>query len=291
LATLYHVLGVPTNASQETIRLAYRGLAKQYHPDSNTSTLALARFQRINEAHRVLSDPQLRREYDLQLLLARRLHLARTNTDQAQDVLPKQPLQNAAQQALRAEQRRAQKLQERKNLRRAWLVLSSVVVLFTIVILVASRYLIRPSARMDLSYRGLTEWPKGLSGSTEIRVLDLSHNKFAAMPAEVGTLGELYLLKANGNGFTDVPRGIYSLPYLTGLHLSENRLTEISPLVGGLPTLRVLNLRNNRLHTLPHTTSKLKQLQELDLRGNPISYDTLAVLRKRLPKTEILHDR
>lgn len=62
---LYKVLGVTKNASQEEIKKAYRKLAKQHHPDSNSNNPnAEAKFKEINEAYETLSDPSKRREYD-----------------------------------------------------------------------------------------------------------------------------------------------------------------------------------------------------------------------------------
>ena len=61
----YKVLGVERNASQEEIKKAYRKLAKKYHPDINKDTPdAQERFQEINEANEVLSDPDKRKRYD-----------------------------------------------------------------------------------------------------------------------------------------------------------------------------------------------------------------------------------
>lgn len=61
----YKVLGVDKNATQQDIRKAYRKLAKKYHPDVNsTDTDAKERFQQINEANEVLSDPEKRKKYD-----------------------------------------------------------------------------------------------------------------------------------------------------------------------------------------------------------------------------------
>lgn len=55
----YRVLGVDKNATQKDIRKAYLKLAKKYHPDINDKDAdAKERFQQINEANEVLSDPR-----------------------------------------------------------------------------------------------------------------------------------------------------------------------------------------------------------------------------------------
>jgi len=60
----YEILGVPENASEEEIKKAFRELAKKYHPDVPGGDAE--KFKEILEAYRVLSDPKLRKEYDLQ---------------------------------------------------------------------------------------------------------------------------------------------------------------------------------------------------------------------------------
>jgi DnaJ-class molecular chaperone len=60
----YQILGVPKDASAADIKKAYRRLARQYHPDVNTSADASKRFKEINEANEVLSDPDKRKRYD-----------------------------------------------------------------------------------------------------------------------------------------------------------------------------------------------------------------------------------
>jgi hypothetical protein len=65
--TYYKILEVDSEASTEVIEAAYRRLARRYHPDLNSSPDATARMQELNEAYRVLSDPQKRISYDLQL--------------------------------------------------------------------------------------------------------------------------------------------------------------------------------------------------------------------------------
>ncbi len=61
----YAVLGVSKDISESELKKVYRKLARQYHPDSNPGDAkAEAKFKEISEAHSVLSDPEMRREYD-----------------------------------------------------------------------------------------------------------------------------------------------------------------------------------------------------------------------------------
>ena len=57
----YKILGVNKDASQDDIKKAYKKLARQYHPDLNPNDPdAHRKFQEINEANEVLSDPEKR---------------------------------------------------------------------------------------------------------------------------------------------------------------------------------------------------------------------------------------
>src|SRR5919206_4227082 len=61
----YQVLGVDKDASEEDIKKAYRKLARKHHPDLNPNDKeAHKKFQQINEANEVLSDPEKRKKYD-----------------------------------------------------------------------------------------------------------------------------------------------------------------------------------------------------------------------------------
>jgi len=61
----YQVLGIDRKASAAEIKKAYRKLARKYHPDVNPgNSEAEARFKEIQEAYRVLSDEEKRKQYD-----------------------------------------------------------------------------------------------------------------------------------------------------------------------------------------------------------------------------------
>lgn len=60
----YAALGVPRDADAETIKKAYRKLAREHHPDVSAAPGAEARFKEIAEAWQTLKDPEKRAAYD-----------------------------------------------------------------------------------------------------------------------------------------------------------------------------------------------------------------------------------
>jgi curved DNA-binding protein CbpA len=60
----YEVLQVSPNAEPETVHRIFRLLAQRYHPD-NAETGNETQFRVLNEAYRVLSDPEQRARYDV----------------------------------------------------------------------------------------------------------------------------------------------------------------------------------------------------------------------------------
>ncbi len=65
LKDYYHILEVPANATPQEIKLSYRKLALQYHPDKNPDNhFTENHFKEIQEAYSILSNAIKRKKYD-----------------------------------------------------------------------------------------------------------------------------------------------------------------------------------------------------------------------------------
>lgn len=61
----YKILGLSKEATADDIKKAYRKLARKLHPDINPNDKAAhVKFQQLNEANEVLSNPEKRKKYD-----------------------------------------------------------------------------------------------------------------------------------------------------------------------------------------------------------------------------------
>lgn len=62
----YAVLHVQPTASEDEIKRAFHALAKKYHPDINADSQAQELFIQITQAYAILTDPEKRKDFDIQ---------------------------------------------------------------------------------------------------------------------------------------------------------------------------------------------------------------------------------
>ena len=92
----------------------------------------------------------------------------------------------------------------------------------------------------------------------------------------------------DGRAVRSVPDERATLTNLRVLYLSHNDIDEVPPFIGTLEQLELLDLRNNDLSELPEEIANLKKLRVLYISGNPMSYEEVAQIRKRLPRTDVV---
>jgi molecular chaperone DnaJ len=61
----YELLGVSRSATEDDIKRAYRRLARELHPDTNSDPAAEDQFKKVTLAYETLRDPERRRRYDM----------------------------------------------------------------------------------------------------------------------------------------------------------------------------------------------------------------------------------
>jgi curved DNA-binding protein CbpA len=69
MRTLYQILGLPQGANEQQVKVAFRRLARRFHPDVNAGDqTAEQRFKEVNQAYETLADPATRAVYDRALV-------------------------------------------------------------------------------------------------------------------------------------------------------------------------------------------------------------------------------
>jgi hypothetical protein len=72
MRTLYQVLELPQGANEQQLKVAFRTLARRFHPDVNAGDqTAEQRFKEVNQAYKTLTDPAARAAYDRALVCRR----------------------------------------------------------------------------------------------------------------------------------------------------------------------------------------------------------------------------
>lgn len=86
----YKILKIERSASMDAVKVAYRNLARKYHPDVNDTKEAIAIMQDVNEAYEVLSVQEKRDEYDALLQFG--------GAEAKSNVVPASPMRTPSQQ-------------------------------------------------------------------------------------------------------------------------------------------------------------------------------------------------
>ncbi|HET9253796.1 MAG TPA: leucine-rich repeat domain-containing protein, partial [Pseudonocardiaceae bacterium] len=125
--------------------------------------------------------------------------------------------------------------------------------------------------KLDLSGRGLSALPPGITQLATLHTLHLGDNQLAALPPEIAQLTNLRMLDLGGNQLAALPPEIAQLTGLGLLYLSSNQLTTLPPEIAQLTELVILRLGGNQLTTLPPEIAQLTKLVKLDLSGNQLT--------------------
>lgn len=134
------------------------------------------------------------------------------------------------------------------------------------------------------SYLCLTYFP---SLMYDVRAVGMYKRNIKTLPSALWDLPKLSRLFLVGNNLNTLPPEIR---HLTGLHqltISNNQLTTLPPEIAQLSNLRALNLSRNNFTTLPKEVYQLPRLKSLNLYHNPISWNEMDRIHRRLPNCDI----
>jgi Leucine-rich repeat (LRR) protein len=145
-------------------------------------------------------------------------------------------------------------------------------------------------ATIDLSGKGLTEFPREILSQRGVKKLILSNNRIKSLPAEIGELADLEELYLDANKLTGaLPAEIRKMPKLRILDAHDNGLTGIPAEIGQLKNLRIVNFSGNKIDTMPNEIGNIKgNLEVLNISGNGYSSDAIRRIEDMLPNTQVI---
>ena len=127
IKNFYAILGVGSTASAEEIKLAYRKLAKKFHPDKNPGDRVIEeRFKEITEAYNTLSDEEGRSKYDLKFFYTTNARSEKKYSTGSANERPK----------YRAKKERADTAAEKRTTRIIFAVVIAFVLIITVMIII-----------------------------------------------------------------------------------------------------------------------------------------------------------
>jgi len=147
------------------------------------------------------------------------------------------------------------------------------------------------SATVDLSGKGLTEFPKNILSNRNIKKLVLSNNSLKSLPSEIGELTNLEELYLDNNLLTGaLPAEIRKMPKLRILDAHKNNLTGLPAEIGQLKNLQIVNFSDNGIDTMPNEIANIKgNLQVFNLSGNKYSLESIRKIEDMLPNTQVIY--
>ena len=128
----------------------------------------------------------------------------------------------------------------------------------------------REGNAIDLSRKGLTEFPEEVFLNKDVKVIRLYGNHIDSIPDRISELVNLEKLYLGKNDLTYIPPSIGELKNLKILSLQYNALDSLPNEISDLVALEQLLLNQNKLLTLPDSIGKLKQLEVLQVKFNQL---------------------
>ena len=128
---------------------------------------------------------------------------------------------------------------------------------------------------IDLSNKGLSEFPMEILQCKNLISLNLSDNGIINIPIELSKLEQLKTLDLSGNqgvSYADLGELFnHAVFRLQNLDLADCEMGFIPQEIGKLKTLKTLDVSGNMLNNLPYTSIQLSKLEELSVANNSIS--------------------
>lgn len=121
---------------------------------------------------------------------------------------------------------------------------------------------------LNLSRRGLTEFPEEAFLNKDLRVLRLYGNNIDSIPDRISELVNLEKLYLGRNNLKYLPAAIGELKNLKILQIQYNELESLPEELSEMTNLEQLWLNQNKLHALPQSLGNLKNLEVLQVKFN-----------------------
>ena len=123
---------------------------------------------------------------------------------------------------------------------------------------------------LNLSDKGLTEFPAEILNLKELRYLVLDSNKISNIPAQINTLQKLKCLSLANNMIRELPQSIGDLGELQYLYLDHNIISNLTSGIFRLHNLKELFVNDNKLDSLSFEIRSLQKLDKLVASDNQL---------------------